>query len=127
MYLGKFELTDEMMEKVKQAESAEEILKLAEEYGISLTEDDVKQVQAFMSEGELSEDELDSVAGGKGRPAAKYQVGQRVKAYHGTSCSYQEGTITFSKFVELQNSWYYTVLFGDGSDLNYPESSVYPL
>ena len=126
MYLGKFELTDEMMEKVKQAESAEEILKLAEEYGISLTEDDVKQVQAFMSEGEMTEDELESVAGGKGKPDPKYKVGQRVKAFH-SSYTYQAGTITAAKFIELQNSWYYTIQLDIGDVIEYPECDVSPI
>ena len=52
----------ECIEKLKQAETAEAVLALAEEKGIILTEEDLKAPEA--SDGPVDDDELDGVAGG---------------------------------------------------------------
>ncbi|MCR4770895.1 MAG: Nif11-like leader peptide family RiPP precursor [Oscillospiraceae bacterium] len=54
----------ELIERLIKAETPETVIKLAEEKGFSLTEDDVKIGEA--PTGELSDDELDAVAGGTG-------------------------------------------------------------
>ena len=52
----------ELMEKMKQAETVEAAIALAAEKGFILTAEDLKPDQPT---GELNEDELDAVAGGK--------------------------------------------------------------
>ncbi|MCM1023705.1 MAG: Nif11-like leader peptide family RiPP precursor [Prevotella sp.] len=58
-------LTPELIEKARQAKSAEELSALAKENGIELSEDETKAYfEQLNKSGELSDDELDSVAGG---------------------------------------------------------------
>ena len=59
--------TPELIEKAKAAKSAEDILAIAKENGIALSEDEAKTYfERLNTSGELSDDELDSVAGGCG-------------------------------------------------------------
>lgn len=65
-------MTEEMIQKAKNAKSAEELLTLAKENGIEMTpeEANARFVELHPRQGELSDDELDNVAGGcnvKGR------------------------------------------------------------
>ena len=59
-------LTEEMLEKAKNAKSAEELLILAKEIGMEMTEEQAKQCFSYLNPnvGELSDDELDNVSGG---------------------------------------------------------------
>ena len=73
--------TTEQMNKAKSAKTAEELLALAKASGIEMTEEQAKTYFAALNkQGELTDDELNSVAGGgKGDPEpppAKYWVGQ---------------------------------------------------
>ncbi len=66
-------LTPVMLVKAKTAKSAEDLIALAQEYGIALTGEDAQQAfERLSASGELSEDELEAVAGGpsslRGRP-----------------------------------------------------------
>ncbi len=56
----------ELLEKAKQAKSAEELLTLAKENDIELTEENAKAYfeQLNPPKGELSDAELDNIAGG---------------------------------------------------------------
>lgn len=56
----------ELLEKAKQAKSAEELLTLAKENDIELTEENAKAYfeQLNPLKGELSDAELDNIAGG---------------------------------------------------------------
>ena len=59
-------MKEELIQKAKEAKSAEELLALAKENGIGLT---VEQARAYFARlhpaaGELDDDELDAVAGG---------------------------------------------------------------
>lgn len=57
--------TPEQLTKAKQAKSAEELLALAKENGIELTEDEAKKYfEQWHKEGEIADEELDNVAGG---------------------------------------------------------------
>ena len=57
--------TPELIEKAKQAKSAEELLALAKENNIELTEDEAKEYFEWLNkQGELSDEELDNVSGG---------------------------------------------------------------
>lgn len=57
---------EELLEKAKQAKSAEEILVLAKENGMEVTREQAAAYYAQLNpvSGELSDDELDNVAGG---------------------------------------------------------------
>ena len=59
-------MNEEMITKAKEAKSVEELIALAKENGIELTEEDAKMYfeQLSAKKGELSDDELDNVAGG---------------------------------------------------------------
>lgn len=59
--------TTELIEKAKRAKSAEELTALAKENGVELSEDEAKAYfKRLNSSGELSDNELNSVAGGCG-------------------------------------------------------------
>ena len=60
-------LTPEMIEKAKAAKSAEELLALAKENGVEMTADEAATYFAQLNpkSGELDDDDLDAVAGGK--------------------------------------------------------------
>ena len=59
--------TPEQLTKAKAAKSAEELIALAKENGIELTEEEAKKYYAeWHKEGELADDELDNVSGGCG-------------------------------------------------------------
>jgi predicted ribosomally synthesized peptide with nif11-like leader len=58
-------LTPELIEKAKNAKSAEELLALAKENGVDLTEDEAKTCfEQLHVSGEVSDDELEAVSGG---------------------------------------------------------------
>ena len=60
-------MNGDLLEKAKNAKSAEELVKLAKENGIELTAEEAKSYFAKLNvkEGELADDELDNVAGGR--------------------------------------------------------------
>ena len=86
-------ISKELLEKAKQAKTAEELLAMAKAENIELTEEQAAQAFAKMNKnGELSDEELDNVAGGgcQGRPP-KFSLNDRVshegsdgKAVYGT-------------------------------------------
>ena len=58
-------LTPELIEKAKAAKSAEELLALAKENNVELTEEEAKTYfEQLNANGAVSDDELDAVAGG---------------------------------------------------------------
>lgn len=59
-------LTSEIMEKAKQAKSADELLTLAKENGMEMTEEQAKAyfAQLHPASGEIADDELENIAGG---------------------------------------------------------------
>ena len=57
---------EELIAKLKEAKSADEILALAKESGIELDEEKAKELFSQLNaSGELSDDDLDKVAGEK--------------------------------------------------------------
>lgn len=59
------EFNSELMKKVESVGSPEELLAIAKENNINLTEEKAKELYGRMHKtGELSDDELDNVAGG---------------------------------------------------------------
>ncbi len=58
-------MNEEMFQKLKTAKSAEEMIAVAREYGKELTKEQAEEMLAFENaDGELSDDDLDNVAGG---------------------------------------------------------------
>ena len=61
-------MSEEMLEKLRNAKSAEEIVSIAKEYGREVTAEQAQELldrlKAGASEGELSDDLLEAVAGG---------------------------------------------------------------
>ena len=58
-------LTPELLAKAKQVETPEELVALAKENGVELTAESAKAYfDQLHKDGELADDELDSVAGG---------------------------------------------------------------
>lgn len=59
-------MNEELVKKAKEAKTVEELLALAKENSIELTEEQAKACfdQLHSTSGELSDDELDDVAGG---------------------------------------------------------------
>ena len=63
-------INQELIAKVKEAASAEEILALAEENGVEMNENGAKELfERIHATGELSDDELEGAAGGCGYKA----------------------------------------------------------
>ena len=91
--------TKELMEKIKTAGSAEELLKLAKAEGVELTAEDAEKAFARLHKsGELADEELDNVSGGgcgNGDASADgvverredlvylYDVGDQVEVFNG--------------------------------------------
>ena len=74
--------TPELIEKAKQAKSTEELIALAKENNIELSEDKAKEYfERLNNSGELSDEELDNVTSG-GRIEGKRGI---VTALHGCS------------------------------------------
>ena len=87
------ELSNELLAKARAAKSPEELLALAKENDIGLTEEEAKTYfdQLHPQTGELSDDELDNVAGG-----GCYSSGGRLKTTCGHKCKhYVDGPSTF--------------------------------
>ena len=82
-------ISKELLEKAKTAKTAEELLEMAKAENIELNAEEAAQALAKMNKnGELSDEELDNVAGGCGRDyepsgdTPKYHVGDRLAMVH---------------------------------------------
>lgn len=101
--------TNEIIEKVKTAKSAEELLAMAKAENIELTEKQAAKAFAeFNKTGELSDEELDNVAGGCGgrdyEPSGetpKFHVGERLAMVHPVIGRYIEVRVTYVSSVKL--------------------------
>lgn len=68
-------LNNEVLEKAKQADTAEELMAVAKENGVELTEEEAKSYfEQLHRSGELSDEELDNVAGGACVQKKDYQA-----------------------------------------------------
>ncbi len=65
--MGEIKIRAELIEKAKTAKSVEELLALASENEVVLTEEEAKEYFEKLNplDGELSDEELDNVAGGE--------------------------------------------------------------
>ena len=127
------ELTKELVAKAKEAKTSEELMALAKEAGIDMTEESAALAfeQLNSKTSELSDSELDNVSGGcgggydAGRPQPRFAVGETVLYIH----SWLGATrITATGKVVKRNyengAWYYTLKIHDGSTIKMVESHV---
>ena len=127
------ELTKELVAKAKEAKTPEELMALAKENGIGLTEEETKAYfdRLHPQSGEISDEELDNVSGGcgggyvAGRPHPQFGVGESVLYI----CGWLGGDrITASAKVVKRSyendGWYYTLKIHDGSEIKMSESHV---
>ncbi len=127
------ELTKELAAKAKEAKTPEELMALAKEAGIELTEESAASAfeQLNSKTGKLSDSELDNVSGGCGggydgsRPEPRFAVGESVLYIHSWLGA---NRITASGKVVKRNyengAWYYTLKIHDGSTIKMVESHV---
>ena len=99
--------TNEIIEKVKTAKSAEELLAMAKAENIELTAEEVaKAFEELNKNGELSDEELDNVAGGGcGGRTPKFSVNDRV-SHKGSDGKEAYGTV-----VRVGEEKYYYVYY----------------
>ena len=76
-------ISKELLEKARTANSAEELLAMAKAESVELTEEQAEKAFAELNKtGEISDEELDNVAGGCGDPETpgepKFNVGDQV-------------------------------------------------
>ena len=83
------EMNKELLAKAKEAKNPDELMSLAKENGIGLTEEETKAYfdRLHPQTGELSDSELDNVSGGcgggydAGRPKPRFAVGETVPPF----------------------------------------------
>ena len=127
------ELTKELVAKAKEAKTSEELMALAKENGIDMTEESAASLfeQLNSKTSELSDSELDNVSGGcgggydAGRPHPQFAVGETVLYIHSWLGAQR---ITATGKVVKRNyengAWYYTLKIHDGSTVKMVESHV---
>lgn len=121
--------TAEMIEKAKAAKSAAELLTLAKENGIDLSEAEAVDAFAkFNKSGEISDDELDNISGG----GCGDEAGDTQKYANGTQVTYKTGsykptmTVIKAQLNPIANSWSYTLQCNDDGHMFYnrPEDCI---
>ena len=117
--------TTEQIAKAKQAKSVEELLQIAKENGFEMTEEQAKQYFAELHrEGELSDEELDSVVGGSKDPEPLFNVGDNAYPRNNT---YNYVKIEDRELRSDGKWWYYvefTTLALKGRKAWYAEESL---
>ena len=127
------ELTKELVAKAKEAKTSEELMALAKEAGIDMTEESAASLfeQLNSKTGELSDSELDNVSGGcgggydAGRPHPQFAVGETVLYIHswlGATRITATGKVVKRSYEN--DGWYYTLKIHDGSEIKMSESHV---
>ena len=127
------ELTKELVAKAKEAKTSEELMALAKEAGIDMTEESAALAfeQLNSKTGELSDSELDNVSGGcgggydAGRPNPRFAVGETVLYIHswlGATRITATGKVVKRSYEN--DGWYYTLKIHDGSEIKMSESHV---
>ena len=126
--------TNEQILKAKAAKSVEELLALAKENGVELTEDEAKKYFAeWHDEGELSDDELANVSGGCGTPNPRFSVGDRIYYYerNGMAIGIKEdiwkGTILEVLRYDKTYGWHYLIGWDEHKPSEASEDHLSPL
>ena len=119
-------VSKELLEKAKTAKSAEELLAMAKAENIELTEEQAAKAFAELNKmGELSDEELDNVAGGGGGRPPKFSRNDRV-SHKGSDGKAVYGTVVLIIPVE-SDYWYLVVDDGDIMGRPYYESELTPV
>ena len=122
-------ISKELLEKAKMAKTAEELLEMAKAENIELNAEEAAQAFAKMNKnGELSDEELDNVAGGGcpgGATPPKFSVNDRV-SHKGSDGKAVYGTVVLIIPVE-SDYWYLVVDDGDIMGRPYYESELTPV
>ena len=120
-------ITKELFEKAKTAKSAEELLAMAKAENIELSAEEAESAFTKLHKtGELSDEELDNVAGGRlcspGEP--KWNIGDRVRYYYeyvSTIARVEVSVITDRRMADDDLHWEYKLERGswDGAEYIY--------
>ena len=116
-------ISKELLEKAKTAKSAEELLAMAKAEKIELTEEEATKAFAELNKnGELSDEELDNVAGGCEGRTPKFSVNDRV-SHKGS-----DGKEVYGTVVRIGQEKYYYVYYvvddGETTEKVYYESEL---
>ena len=99
-------ISKELLEKAKQAKTAEELLELAKTENINFTAEEAAKAFAELNKsGELSDEELDNVTGGCGGRTPKFSVNDRV-SHKGS-----DGKEVYGTVVRISQEKYYYVYY----------------
>ena len=99
-------ISKELLEKAKTAKTAEELLAMAKAEKIELTEEEATKAFAELNKnGELSDEELDNVAGGCEGRTPKFSVNDRV-SHKGS-----DGKEVYGTVVRISQEKYYYVYY----------------
>ena len=119
-------ISKELLEKAKTAKSAEELLEMAKAENIEISAEEAAKAFAELNKtGELSDDELDNVAGGCEGRTPKFSVNDRV-SHKGSDGKAVYGTVVLIIPVE-SDYWYLVVDDGDIMGRPYYESELTPV
>ena len=116
-------ISKELLEKAKMAKTAKELLAMAKAENIELTEEQAAKAFAELNKtGELSDEELDNVAGGGCGNPPKFHRNDRV-SHKGSDGKAVYGTVVLIIPVE-SDYWYLVVDDGDIMGRPYYESEL---
>ena len=126
-------MNKEFLAKAKEMKTPEELMALAKENSMELTEESAKAYLDLLhpKTGELSDSELDNVSGGcgggydAGRPQPRFAVGETVLYIHswlGATRITATGKVVKRSYEN--GAWYYTLKIHDGSTIKMVESHV---
>lgn len=127
------EMNKELRAKAKEAKNPDELMSLAKENGIELTEESAASYFDRLNPktGELSDGELDNVSGGcggdyvDGRPHPRFTVGQSVLYICGwLGANRITASAKVMKRSYKNDGWYYTLKIHDGSEIEMGESYI---
>ena len=127
------EMNKELLAKAKEAKNPDELMSLAKENGVELTEESAAAYFDRLNPktGELSDSELDNVSGGcgggydAGRPNPRFAVGETVLYIHswlGANRITATGKVVKRSYEN--DGWYYTLKIHDGSEIEMGESYI---
>ena len=127
------EIKKELVAKAKEAKSVNELMALAKENNLTLTEEEAKEYFSRLNpaQGELSDDELENVSGGCGggydssRPNPEFNAGEEVLYIHswlpnGTRVTCHAKVL---KRMYENDGWYYILKTPDGEQ-KFSESHI---
>ena len=104
-------ISKELLEKAKTAKSAEELLAMAKAENIALTEEEAAKAFAELNKtGELSDEELDNVAGGCGGLPSSYPSSGACEAESKVEFCYNIGDRVSVKGMEFPTMGLATIL-----------------